>query len=394
MNNRYPRREAIVLAGGFGTRLRPVVSDVPKPMALVAGRPFLRYVLDSLSENGFDHVVLAVSYMHQAIEDYFHEQYRNLSISYSIEECPLGTGGAISQALTLCENDWVFILNGDTYLEVDYSALERCINNSTSCIVSSYMMDCADRYGTLSVTACGTVDHFIEKGSVKKGLINGGAYLLKRDALIGFEGPFSFERDYLEPHVGDGILVACEAKGTFIDIGVPDDYERAQKIFAESPVSQKLVLFDRDGTINYDQEGHFCNPDDIQFIESTIEILKRYSNDRNCRIAVVTNQSGIARGLYTEADVRNLHIRMSELLAGYGVRIDAWYFCPHHPLFTGPCSCRKPHTGMIDKALFDFEIDAERCVMYGDSQSDKLAAQTVGIPFIQVSADRSLEGSL
>lgn len=384
MNKKYPRREAIVLAGGLGTRLRTVVSDFPKPMAPVAGRPFLRYILDMLSENDFDHVVLAVGYKHKVIEDYFNNQYRNLAISYSVEDHPLKTGGAIAQALALCENDWVFILNGDSYLETGYSKLEKCTGNSVQCILSSRMMSHVDRYGTLKVSTSGVITQFVEKGSAVRGLINGGVYLLKRESFQGLEGPFSFECDYLEKRVNEGNYIACEMSGTFIDIGVPEDYEQAQNLFADFPRAQKLALFDRDGTINYDCSGHFCNPHDIQLIDSTVEIMKQYSSDQDCRIAVVTNQSGIARGLYTENDVRNLHIKMSELLAARGVTVDAWYFCPHHPQFTGSCSCRKPQAGMLDKALFDFEVDAGNCIMYGDSQTDEQAAQAAGVRFIYV----------
>lgn len=384
MNKKYPRREAIVLAGGLGTRLRTVVSDLPKPMAPVAGRPFLRYILDVLSENAFDHVVLAVGYKHQIIEDYFNNQYRNLAISYSVEDYPLGTGGAIAQALRLCKNDWVFVLNGDSYSETDFSKLEKSIDGSAQCILSSRMMSHADRYGTLGVSAGGKITQFVEKGSADSGLINGGVYLLKHESLLGFEGSFSFERDYLEKHVHEGGFISCDMDGAFIDIGVPEDYKWAQKLFVDCPRPRRLALFDRDGTINYDHTGHFCNPDDIQFIKSTIEIMRHYSTDKDYRIVVVTNQSGIARGLYTENDVRNLHIKMSELLAGRGVFIDAWYFCPHHPQFTGSCTCRKPQTGMLDKALFDFEVDAENCIMYGDSQSDEQAARAAGVRFVRV----------
>ena len=387
MNKQYPRREAIVLAGGLGTRLRGTVPHLPKPMAPVAGRPFLRYILDSLSDNGFDHVVLAVGYMRHVIQDYFNGQYRNLSISYSVEDHPLGTGGAIAQALTYCENDWVFVLNGDTYLGVDYSELEKHVNDSVQCILSSRMMDCAARYGTLQVVENGTIERFVEKGSVKKGLINGGVYLLKRNSFLGFHGAFSFERDYLEKRVDDGVLISCLTNAMFIDIGVPNDYERAQGLFASFQGPQQLILFDRDGTINYDETGHFCDPDAIQLIEGTVEIMRRYSKDCGCRIVVVTNQSGVARGYYSATDVRNLHIRMSEMLAVYGVRVDAWYFCPHHPLFTGRCACRKPQTGMLDKAMFDFEIDAGNCIMYGDAKTDELAALSAGIKFVHIAAE-------
>ena len=151
-------REAIILAGGFGTRLAHVVPDVCKPMAPVADRPFLRYVFDQLDAAGFGHVVVADGYRREQIESYFMGTYRGLQIDYSPEEEPLFTGGAVKKALRLCSNDYVFVLNGDTWFDVDFAALEataeRC---KPTAVLAAKRMWNFDRYGTLDVAQDGIV---------------------------------------------------------------------------------------------------------------------------------------------------------------------------------------------------------------------------------------------
>lgn len=378
-----PYREAVVLAGGFGTRLAHVVPDVCKPMAPVAGRPFLRFIMDQLAGAGFDRVVVADGYRREQIEGFFGSAYRGMAIEYSPEETPLLTGGAVKRALGRCRADWVFVLNGDTWLDVDFAAMETAAadapENSSAVIAVKRMRD-FERYGTVDVDAGGALTAFHEKRPCEEGLINAGVYLLRGDALDGMPEKFSLESDYFERVVGDGALRAVECAGGFIDIGVPEDYELAQTMLASLAKSWKLAMFDRDGTINVDT-GHLHEPEKLELIPSTVDIMRAYSVDPDFKVVVVTNQAGIAKGLYTEADMRYLHRFMEGELEKLGVRVDAWYFCPHHPDYTGPCECRKPAPGMLLAAIRDFDSDPSRCVMYGDKPSDEAAAQAAGVVF-------------
>lgn len=378
-----PYREAVVLAGGFGTRLAYVVPDVCKPMAPVAGRPFLRFIMDQLAGAGFDRVVVADGYRREQIEGFFGSAYRGMAIEYSPEETPLLTGGAVKRALGRCRADWVFVLNGDTWLDVDFAAMETAAadapENSSAVIAVKRMHD-FERYGTVDVDAGGALTAFHEKRPCEEGLINAGVYLLRGDALDGMSEKFSLESDYFERVVGDGALRAVECAGGFIDIGVPEDYELAQTMLASLAKSWKLAMFDRDGTINVDT-GHLHEPDKLELIPSTVDIMRAYSVDPDFKVVVVTNQAGIAKGLYAEADMRYLHRYMEGELEKLGVRVDAWYFCPHHPDYTGPCECRKPAPGMLLAAIRDFDSDPSRCVMYGDKPSDEAAAQAAGVVF-------------
>ena len=378
-----PYREAIVLAGGFGTRLAHVVPDVCKPMAPVAGRPFLRFIMDQLAAAGFDRAVVADGYRREQIEDFFGSAYRGMAVEYSPEDTALFTGGAVKRALDRCQSDWVFVLNGDTWLDANFAAMEAAAADApenVSAVIAVKRMRGFERYGTVDVDAGGALTAFHEKRSCEEGLINAGVYLLRGDALDDMPEKFSLESDYFERVVGDGALRAAECTGGFIDIGVPEDYELAQTMLAPLARQWKLAMFDRDGTINVDT-GHLHEPEKLELIPSTVDIMRGYSDDPDYKVVVVTNQAGIARGLYTEADMRRLHRYMEDELERLGVHVDAWYFCPHHPDFTGPCECRKPAPGMLLAAMRDFDANVDDCVMYGDMPSDELAASSIDVAF-------------
>lgn len=225
--------EAIVLAGGLGTRLREVVSDVPKPMAPIAGRPFLEILLSNLARKGFDRVILSIGHMSEAVTRHFGITFEGMALAYEIESTPLGTGGATRTALGRCEEDHAFIFNGDTYLDLEMDEVEALwFEAGEPIIVARHVAD-SIRYGRLDVED-GRVKRFREKGIPGAGLINAGTYVLPRDALAQFppDMPFSLEADYLVAAVRNIGFRAFVTHGFFIDIGLPDDYRRAQTIFA------------------------------------------------------------------------------------------------------------------------------------------------------------------
>ncbi|MDD3346468.1 HAD-IIIA family hydrolase [Oscillibacter sp.] len=369
-------REAIVLAGGFGTRLAHIVSDVPKPMAPVCGRPFLRFLLDDLQQKGTERVILATGYKHSCIEDFFGTHYRGMEILYSPENTPLGTGGAIKQALSLCREDWVAVLNGDTYFDVDFAALEQAKRPDAIVLAAKRMHD-FDRYGALELTG-GAVTAFREKAPCREGLINGGVYLMERTSMESVpEEQFSFETAVLEPLAQRRNVLAVESGGYFIDIGVPEDYATAQETMKALAPVNKAAFFDRDGTINVDVH-YLHRPEDLRFIDGMPQFLKKW-NDWGYQVIVVTNQAGIARGYYTADEMRALHRYMNERLSEYGAHIDAFYFCPHHPDFTGPCHCRKPEPGMLEDAIWEFDLNPAQCVLFGDQPWDVEAGESCGV---------------
>ncbi|ECH5574468.1 NTP transferase domain-containing protein [Campylobacter coli] len=213
--------QAIVLAGGLGTRLRSVVQDLPKPMAPINGKPFLAFVLEYLKKQGITEIILSVSYKYELIQEYFKDEFEGMKIRYNVEKELLGTGGAIKDALKLVKNE-VYVVNGDTFFDIDLKKL--VLNGSKICIALKQMQN-FDRYGTVNVDEQGIVTSFEEKVFKKQGLINGGIYLLKKDIFDKFdlEKKFSFE-EFLQENY---IKLKARAEifdDYFIDIGVPEDY--------------------------------------------------------------------------------------------------------------------------------------------------------------------------
>ncbi|EJF7432190.1 nucleotidyltransferase family protein, partial [Campylobacter coli] len=184
--------QAIVLAGGLGTRLRSVVQDLPKPMAPINGEPFLAFVLEHLKKQGITEVILSVSYKYELIQEYFKDEFHGMRIRYNIEKELLGTGGAIKDALKLIKNE-VYVLNGDTFFDIDLKKL--VLSNSNKICIALKQIQNFDRYGTVNIDKQGLVTSFEEKVFKKQGLINGGIYLLKKDIFDKFdlEKKFSFE---------------------------------------------------------------------------------------------------------------------------------------------------------------------------------------------------------
>lgn len=230
MSDNAALKEAIVLCGGFGTRLQKVVSDLPKPMAPVAGRPFLEHVMDYLHNHKVQHAVLAVGYLRESIMEHFKDRYKDIRISYSIEEELLGTGGGIKQACDMLEGDTAIVLNGDTFFDVDMDALMHFhAEKKATLSVALKEMHNFDRYGTVDIDAHGKIIRFHEKKYMDAGLINGGVYYLNRSVFSHItSSKFSFEKEILEKEYQEGKVFGKIFNGYFIDIGIPEDYEKAQ----------------------------------------------------------------------------------------------------------------------------------------------------------------------
>lgn len=214
--------QAIVLAGGLGTRLRSVVQDLPKPMAPINGKPFLAFVLEYLKRQGITEIILSVSHKYELIQKYFKDEFDGVKIHYNIEKELLGTGGAIKDALKLVKNE-VYVLNGDTFFDIDLKKLT--LSSSKICIALKQMQN-FDRYGTINVDEHGFTTSFKEKIFKKQGLINGGIYLLKKNIFDEFnlEEKFSFE-EFLQENYKTLKIQTQIFDDYFIDIGMPEDYQ-------------------------------------------------------------------------------------------------------------------------------------------------------------------------
>lgn len=227
-------REAIILAGGFGTRLQSVVSDKPKAMAPINGRPFLEYLLDHLINNGIDKFIFSVGYKSEFIIDYFGDSYKNCTINYVLEESPLGTGGAIKFAMNKTHEDHVLVVNGDSlFLANIQEQYQQFINNKAVVSLALKPMLQFDRYGTVLLGKENQILKFEEKKRVENGLINGGVYIFntKKFLKLPFEQKFSIENDFFQNYVNQFHFVGFKSDAYFLDIGIPTDFATAQEEF-------------------------------------------------------------------------------------------------------------------------------------------------------------------
>ena len=228
--------ECIILAGGLGTRLRSAVPDLPKCMAPVSGKPFLEFLIDYLLKQGVTHFIFSLGYMHEAIEAFLKKEYPFLSYKVVIENEPLGTGGAIALACKSASTEHVIVMNGDTLFKINVSELLNFhIQNNADCTLSLKPMNNFDRYGVVEVNNQGSIQSFKEKKNYKSGLINGGVYAIKRNSLLSIplSEKFSFEKDYLEKYHESTKMLGLIQHSYFIDIGIPEDFERAGKELIE-----------------------------------------------------------------------------------------------------------------------------------------------------------------
>ena len=384
--------ECVVLAGGMGTRLRSVVAELPKCLAPVAGRPFLDWLADALEESGFNHIILSLGYRHEAVEAWAASRPSRVRISWVVEEEPLGTGGGVKLALQKATEDSVFVLNGDTFFGIDFQKMLAFhhASGAEATLALKPMRD-FDRYGEVRCDAEGRITAFREKQPCAAGLINGGIYLLRRDALGAMPDKFSLEKDFFGPLADGGALAGFRSDGYFIDIGIPDDYARAQRDFASGvwrPYPYDALLLDRDGVINVLRPGDYVKTwEEFVFCDGALEAL-RLLNPLFRRIVIVTNQRGVGRGRMTVADLEDIHARMRACIREAGGRIDRIYVCT---ATDDDDARRKPNTGMIREVRADFpDIDFTRSLLVGDSLSDLEFARRAGIPAVRIAGEDSL----
>jgi len=229
---------AIILAGGFGTRLQGVIKDLPKPMAPINGLPFLNYQLNYLKHYGIKNVIISTGYLAEKITSCYGNDFNGIQITYSHEQVPMGTGGGIRLALEKCKDDLAIILNGDSFFDVDIQQFYNLhLHKSSQVSLALRKVENAARYGTIELNGEERVISFCEKNNIsKEGLINGGVYIIDKEIYLKNTpagSNFSVEKDFFEKQLKNILIKGFEFKGYFIDIGIPEDYEKAQNDFKE-----------------------------------------------------------------------------------------------------------------------------------------------------------------
>lgn len=374
---------ALILAGGLGTRLRHLVPDLPKPMADVAGKPFLYYILKHLQIQGIKDVYLSVGYKAEKIEEYFHSHFHSIKLHYIKEHEPLGTGGAMAYAIQHINAENILVINGDTFLNFDLNQLLLTHQNKLT-VALKYVQQ-SNRYGFVE-TQNDCLSGFTEKSDVfRDGWINAGVYVMNKHFFLSHipsHHIFSFEKDFLEKIFIHHSLKVFPVKKYFIDIGIPEDYKKAQKDFAQLKhldINPQWTLFlDRDGVINKKPENDYVKKiEEFELLENVLEALALLKTKFG-RIVVVTNQQGIGKGLMTEYDLEKIHQYFLSLANKEKTIIDNIYYAPE--LSSMNSIMRKPNIGMALKAKEDFPgINFSQSIMVGDSLSDIQFAHNVGI---------------
>ena len=386
--------EAIILAGGLGTRLRSAVSSLPKCLAPIGGQPFLYFLLEDLARQGVTRVILSVGYMREAVISWVNSRQWPFAVEYAVEEKPLGTGGAVRLALSLAREPRVLVLNGDTFFQIP--ELSSLLSVNAPIALALKPMQDAGRYGSVVLSAEGGVTAFREKESAPGGrLISGGVYAVDRELFAGMELPanFSFEKAVLEPLAGRALVKGLVSDGYFIDIGVPEDYARAQvelpelqrvlTAYTAALASEAETLFlDRDGVINRWLPGDYVKRwEEFVFLPGVLGMLARCAGKFR-RIVVVTNQRGVGRGRMRRETLDAIHQRMVREIAAAGGRIDGVYVST---AIADDDPSRKPNPGLFEAARRDYpDISPARSLMLGDSDSDAAFAARCGMAFIPV----------
>lgn len=379
-------KQAVILCGGLGTRLKDIVKDIPKPMALIDKLPFLGYLVLYLRLNGFNKFLFLTGYKSEIIEAYFP------GCDFSIEKEALGTAGALLNAFDKLENEF-FLLNGDTFFDIDFGLFSDFINlKKLKAAIALRATKDVSRYGLVEFNKNFLVKNFLEKTTLNEdfvdGYINAGIYYFKKEILkpylTNWNGEFlSIEKDIFPKFVDENLLFGLPLGGKFIDIGIPEDYKKAKK---EIPIrikkKKKPALFvDRDGTIIKDDGYTFGT--DLDFFEDTIEIVKKYQQ-KGFYIFVVTNQSGIAKGKFSEQDALITNNAVCEKYSSLGIKIDDFIYCPYHidgcvDKYKKKSIFRKPNPGMLLSLGEKYKIDYKNSIMFGDREDiDK-----INLPYIQ-----------
>ena len=374
-------RQAVILVGGLGTRLGERTKTTPKPMLPVGGRPFLDTLIDELARyDAFDEILLLAGHKAESIlARYDGTVWGRARLAVALEQAPLGTAGALVHAAGRLQERFL-LLNGDSFF--DFNILDLAMRTKSSLVHMALRADVVgDRFGRVVLDG-DRVRSFIAPGQGATGPVNAGVYVVDRGILARVGSlPASLEQDVFPALAADGAMTGTSYRGYFIDIGIPEDFARADVELIEQ-LRRPAVFFDRDGVLNHDS-GYTFEAGKLQWIEGAQEAVKAV-NDAGYFAFVVTNQSGVARGFYEESHVHALHRWMADEMAAIGAHIDAFEYCPDHPdgtveRYRRVNDRRKPGAGMITDLLARFPVNADKSLLVGDKPSDLEAARAAGL---------------
>ena len=399
------------MAGGKGTRISGMISDIPKPMIRVCGKPILEHQIEVLKKQEINHIILVVGHLKECIMEYFGDGSRiGVPIQYIIEEEPLGTAGALSY-LRECSED-ILLINGDIIFDVDIQRF-YCWHKHKNADITllTHPNDHPFDSTLIEVNESNKILRIVKKEEVRtdyENRVNAGVHMISPEVLKDFpQKPckLDLDRDVINKYVRSGDVYAYDTTEYAKDMGTPEryslvcmDYERDLISKRNISKQQKAVFLDRDGTINV-EKGYISNRDQIELLPEAAEAIRRL-NQSEYLVFVVTNQPVLARGECSFDEMKAIHRRLERLLGEEGAYVNGIFVCPHHPHkgFEGEipelkieCACRKPKPGMLLQAAEKYNIDLKASYMIGDQERDIQAGRNAGCRTIYASSGLSNE---
>ena len=404
--------KTVIVAGGKGTRISSVASDIPKPMIKIGGIPVLEHEINCLKSQGLNDIILTVSHLGHVIMDYFLDGKKfGVNIDYYYENNPMGNAGALFKIRDKLSEDFL-LLNADSIFDIDFLRFIS-FHKKHQALATIMTHPNSHPYDSgLIISDDGLVNQWLTKEDQRpkyySNRVNAGIHILKKKLLYQFPydigkignvdtlqneiAKVDLDRDILKPLAGTGKLFCYDSPEYVKDMGTPERYKTVNEDYLNGLIhsknlryKQKAIFLDRDGTINK-YVGFLNDIQKFELIEGVAEAIKEINNSEYLAI-VVTNQPVVARGEITEEGLKEIHKKMETLLGEKGAYVDGIYYCPHHPHkgFENEvpelkinCDCRKPKPGMLFKAMIDYNLDLSQSWIIGDSQNDILAGKNAG----------------
>lgn len=394
--------QAVIMAGGKGTRLRSITNDeIPKPMALVAGKPILQWQIECLRDQGITNIILVIGYLGVKIQEFFEDGKRfGVDICYIEETVPLGTAGAISLLPSFLTEDSFFLVFGDVLFDIDLSRMME-FHRQKQAKATLFVHPNSHPFDS-DLVICdrdGKVHGFDSKHNVRDGwyhnCVNAGFYILDRTVCeqVPKETKIDLEKELLSKMIEKNKSIYAYHSSEYIkDVGTVERITNAEKELKRGYIAQrsfrkkqKAIFLDRDGTINR-KNGLIWREEQFELEDGVIDAIRKINQSGYLAI-LVSNQPVVARGLCQIEDVENIHKKMETLLGREGVYLDKICFCPHHPDKGYPeenpdykisCHCRKPDIGMLEDCAQQFHIDLAESWMIGDTTIDIQTGKNAG----------------